>query len=859
MPDLPRVHLFRESGADRVAVVTIKPATSPGSYLIQVSRGPRRTKLALGGSFGPVPEALINERVSGVVGALRIEGFRASGLHACVAALKHKNAGVRARAALRLGWIREPEAVDALLAAAPKAVDDICCVVDALGVLGDARAIPIARAQAARKLLSRRRSGAEALRNLGDAEGLAEVKNRALERLPSGVRAKLEAINDESPTDASISALVSAVSVVPVKDRGLAIDTLYEIATPGAVAAVRAAIAECPFTEPHLWRYVKSVYKRASLRRDFATMGPIGHAIEVKGRTSTGTTAKVKSGYDGEEKKTRIFGRGTQQYMRRSSWRLLRKLARYAPRLYAHAAAEMIVPYAPSDRSTPSGRYGELAGCYVLVRVLYGGSDRFELDGRGMRFAFRSAKRTAPPAGVREEAFAELWDEEPRAYLRVLVGSKLEEVHRFAAPRIAGPFRAVLNAASAEEVIALVDAPYEPTVKLGVDELERRFDPTNPDFKLLWKLLASKVSAALELGQRWLRLTAPIWTSDVKQISAFLRVPEGATRAIAVELVTARVSTMSPEIRAALAGEIVAVLREAEATPGEHDAFARVARAALLDELAPMLDVSELLRFITAGSVAAKAVAGDLLARREGALDELGIERVIALAQNDVSAVRSAAHALIRGAVDRLKSDPSLLFMLVESEWSDTRTFAFDLLRGAIGVASLGLDGLIGLCDSNRVDVQDMGKELVATSLAARDASVPEGEVLARLAQHPHPNMRGFAMDLAERYLGQGAAELTKIERLVRAILFDLWPKKSLKHRAIDLLIRRGQAAEDEANVAAAILSDYVRTKGRADFERVMEGLVRIRIAFPEVLSAVKLAPAAAPAQKPTSQEAKAP
>lgn len=856
MPSLPSIHLYRESGADRVALVSIKPATQPGSYLVQVARGPKRSKLSSGGTFGPAPESMIAERYAGVVGALRNEGFRPSGAYACLAALRHKDAGVRARAAVRLGWMGEPDAVDALLAASPKAVDDVCSIVDALGVLRDARAIPIARAHAARKLLSRRRSGAEALRNLGDAEGLAEVKNRALERLPSSVRSKLEAIDEESPSAASVAALCDAVLAVPVKDRGLAIDTLYEIATPGAAAAAIDAIEKCAFEEAHLWRYVKSVYKRAALRRDLAALGRITHAIEVKGRKTAGTTAKVKSGYDGEEKKTKIFGRATQAYMRRSAWRFLRKLARYSPRLYARAAAEMLIHYTPADRSQPKGRYGELSGCYVLVRALYGGGDRFELHGRSMLFAFRSAKRTAPPPGVREEAFADLWDEEPSAYMRLLSAAKLEEVHHFAAPRVAGRHRAVLHAASAEDVIALLDAPYELTVKLGVEELERRFDPSKPDFDLLLKLLSSKVQAARDLGLKWLRLTAPLWMEDVSRIVAFLRAPDGPTRALAAEVVSERAPSMGAEIRRALTEAILAALRSPEATPGDHDAIGRVARAALLDDLAGLLDVAEILRMIVSGSAAAKAVAGDVLARRKGALDELGIERVIALAQNEVLAVRAAARSLIGGAIDTLRGDPSLIFLLVESEWQDTRSFAFDLLRSAIDIEALGIDGLFGLCDSNRVDVQDLGKELCSKILAEGRPGIAADEVLSRLAQHPHPNMRGFAMHLAERHLGAGADELRKVERLVRAILFDLWPRRSLKHRALDLLIKRGQTSEEEARTAAALLSDYVRTKGRDDFERVMEGLVRIQLSFPEVSSAVKLAP---PGGKSGAAEAKAP
>jgi hypothetical protein len=58
--------------------------------------------------------------------------------------------------------------------------------------LGDPAAIPAVREIASRKLLSRRRSGVEALYHLGDAEGLQTVHQRALNELPDDVRTAVE-------------------------------------------------------------------------------------------------------------------------------------------------------------------------------------------------------------------------------------------------------------------------------------------------------------------------------------------------------------------------------------------------------------------------------------------------------------------------------------------------------------------------------------------------------------------------------------------------------------------------------------------------------------------------------------------
>ena len=149
--------------------------------------------------------------------ALKGEGFLRSGLGVLLTALESKNKRQRALAAQRLGWMREPAAVEALLAAGLKASEEASTLVDALGELGDERAIAFCRTAASKKLLSRRRSGVEALRKLGDAAGLADAKNVALERLPQAVRAALAAREEGDASPANVAPLVDVVAKTPQK------------------------------------------------------------------------------------------------------------------------------------------------------------------------------------------------------------------------------------------------------------------------------------------------------------------------------------------------------------------------------------------------------------------------------------------------------------------------------------------------------------------------------------------------------------------------------------------------------------------------------------------------------------------
>ncbi|MCI0458037.1 MAG: hypothetical protein L0Z62_13820 [Gemmataceae bacterium] len=820
---------YNPDGPDHVAEVSAQQATDPDHFLVQVRRGPRLAKLRPPTFHGPYTSNQLEPQFAGVVQTLRAEGFWPSGLHAMLTALEDSDLRVRARAALRLGWRREREAVGPLLGLLTLAVDETCSLIDALGAIGDLAAIPAARQQAARMLLSRRRSGVEALRNLGDGHGLAEAQQRALDRLPALVRQRVEA-QPNGPLDLAAAGLAQEVLGLEPPQRGLALDTLYELATPLTVSATHEILKKIPFDQAHSWRYVRSAFKRSMLRHDPETFGLLSHLIEVRGQGSKGTFATVKSGYDGSQRQTRIFGKNTQDFMRRLSWRYLRNLARYRPDLYAHAAAEAIIHYTP-ERVPPGYTFNIGFGSnYVLHRVLLGGSTRFHLDGRSMRF---SPRKTKVPADQREQAFPELWDAQPRAYLRVLSAAQIAQAHVFAHREVIRSHQELIQSATPAELVGMLRAPYEPTVELALNELEWRFDPDHPDWGLMDELLADTRSLAQKVGLRWLRLTAKLWAGNPERIVSFLSSKQPQTRAVVLDMVRSRLGK-EPELRERLARLVLAALEKPEPAPGVHATLADTARDLLTAELQALLSVAQLTDWIARGSPVAKALAGHLLGLRPEAVRELGLERIVALAQHEIAAVRAAAHSLLQSARESFRSDPSVLFVLVESDWEDTRTAAFNLLRG-IDVAALGLDGLMGLLDSNRADVQEVGREMAQRHLG----ELPVAELVFRLVQHPHPGMRRFALELVVHHLPPGDEPLAKLKEFCRAALFDLWPQRKVKQGIVEFLRSRALEDEKQAAVVSAVLGDAVRVQGRADFETALEALVWIKMTYPDVPSTV--------------------
>ncbi|HEY3325079.1 MAG TPA: hypothetical protein VGP72_31790 [Planctomycetota bacterium] len=840
-----------------VAVISTEPAfRREDGFLIRLGRGLRAGQLSQGNTYGPYLETELAQRVAQLELQLRAEGYLPSGEHGLAEAFASGSAKQRARAAHRVGWRRERRIVPLLLSALPNAVDEVCPIIDALGRIGDPGCIAVVRPYAERKLLSRRRSGVEALRNLGDTEGVAQAQQRVLDELPDNVR-NVVAPMLAKPDSQGVQALVAALKVVDSKRKALTCDLLYELGLPVATEAVRATLAEFAFNRPFVWRYIKSLYKRAELRNDFAFWGELCHRIERQAGPSTSSKATVKSGYDGVSREVPIFSRRTQSYMRRAAWRYLRHLARYRPALYPMAAAEALIQYGDLDATQPTGKLGAFAGCYLLNRLLWGNSKRFKLRKRSLRFQLLNSKQAKAPEGVREEAYPELWDAEPRAYLRLLAAAKLAEVQEFAYRAICQRHAGLLGRIELAELTALLDSPYEPMVKTVLAELEKRFDPHRMDWDLPVRLARHQLEAAKALGLKILRLTAGQWLSDPARALTFLSVND-PQMASSVAAIAREALPALPDARRQLATAFFAALRASkkvavtEQLPKEGvtdadvlgssdglEAVAHVCRESLRDELLPLADTADLFQLVQSGSNSAKAVAVELLAAKPDAIERIGLHGLIALARHPVVAVRAAAATMMESAGAQWRQDPSALFALLDCEWADSRTVSEKILRRDIDFVNApeALDLTQGLLDSNYVDVQDFAKQLVLQNKDRFNLAA----LIFRLAEHPHVNMRGLAMELAVEHLPEGADALHRVEGVCRSALLDVWPQLKLKRRVIAFLRKRGVCDPEQAKACLLLLEELVATQGRADREDILDALVRIKLAQPEAQSEMSL------------------
>ncbi|MDB4930944.1 MAG: hypothetical protein JWM10_3428 [Myxococcaceae bacterium] len=832
------MRMFRPTGAERLVAITAEPvAGDAGRVSLRVQRFFKRGKLTGTEAYGPFAEDELDGRLRDLADDLAAEGFTRAGVRAMLDRLNSPSARRRALSALRLGWIGDRTAVDPLLDRAALEGTELSCVVEALGRLGDETAAPLARAEAARKLLSRRRAGAEAVRALGDAVGLAEVTQRAIERLPQSMRDAWSAVDATTLDEDAVVDLEAVFAHLDLKEQFLALDTLYEIGAPPAVALVRRVLgSHAEIHRPHRWRYTKSILRRATLREDGETFAVITRRVELLSRKPAATMAVVKSGLDGQSRQTRVFSKQTERHVRKAAWRYLERLGRYRPAKYTEVAAAVLAAYRPEDRELPKGNGDEWSRVFLYNRILRRFDGRLLFNPKTLRTSLFNPKSKLPVApSVRTESFPAVWDSYPRPLLHLLAHARVVEVQQFALRAVTTRHPELPRAATAAELVGMLTAVYPDTVELALEELDRRFDPAKPDWALLDVMMADERPVIREHAVALLTRCADRWTADIERIVRFVGSSDALLRSTAASLVLAALPAADPWFRRELAERVLAILQAPESIEGANDGFARVARDGLSEELNAILGLDEILAMIDTGSIAAKVAGGALLGSRPEAVELLGTERILGMAMSDIAAVRQAAHALIGASVAKLRGDPSVLFALTDCEWKDTRDFVFELLRGPVDVAVLGLDGIVGLCDSNRDDVQSFGREMALKHFD----SLETAELLHRLAEHPSPVIRRFAVDLAVAHLKDGFVALSRLEAFFRRALLDVRPERREKKLVVDFLRERGLRDERQAEVASRVLGEFVRTRAKVDFESALDALVRLKLRFPEVESVV--------------------
>lgn len=826
------VRLFHPTHtALRLAVVSVQPASS-GLVHVAVARGASRHALTDSRLYGPFAPSEGDAQQAHVVASLRTEGYVEAGTAALLSTLAVSTSPrARAHAAERLGWRRDPAAVAPLRARAEKPKDDISSVVVALGRIGDPAAVPEARAEAARKLLSRRRAGAEAVRLLGDDVGITEVVERARERL-----------REAEFVVGSAASMTKALGALPAAKAGPVIDALYDLGSEDAVAVVRAFLTEAPLGAPGLWRFAKSVLKRSMVRLDAETFALLVVRLERLARSAKGgTIATLKSGLDGESRPTRVLSQRTADWLRRAAWRHLMRVARYRQEAYTRHAAAILVAHRDDDDVPPRNGVPASGHLYALMRIVCGGGNRYVVD---RRRPIHRLKEGAPiHTDAREEAWPGLW-RAPAAVpdlRRILVHGRHQHAVAMAL-RIAPEHPEVVDDAATIELAALRRHP--PLQERATTQLRLRLRQRPLACEAICALAEAGTpdDGLVALVGEALQDTAHEWLHD-DAITASLLLGPPAVREVTARLVRAGARGLSVDARRRLVVRLVDAVDAPEPLSpegegdGRFDAVAEVIDV-FADDVAAVVSLERARRLLGLHAAGA-AVAAIVVSRLPDPVEALGVSEVLRLAAMPTSAHRGVVVAALVAAKAAFAARPGLVLELVEGEWDDVRAASLAALDPMVPVWSRvdapDVGAILAVCDSTWPEVIALGQRLARPVLLhGGDAAF---RLITSLAQHPHPAMRRFMVDVADGALGEalrpGVTPLLRLEPLFRAGLFDVRPSRPLRRRIVGLLVTRGLVDEAQAELAVSILKDVARSRTHALRDDALAGIAVLGSAWP--------------------------
>ncbi|WP_296948748.1 hypothetical protein [uncultured Massilia sp.] len=849
------------------------------------------------------------------------------------------------------------------------------CIAWAIGRCGD----PGARA-AMRELHARspsdavRRVARQAWLLLADAEERHDHAQALVAAWPATLRASWDAGDD---------AAMLAVAIGGAGWAGLAPDAwleqLDQVAQDPSMAArarplLLEALRRAPL-RPGIFRAVRHIYKMAEMRADATLFALLQRRFEATPHMGEWEVPHPHHYLFAREAahpdSTVAYGMRTRAYLLRRGWRTLRRLGMDGDPDFVPLALAVLADYDDRDAGKSyarRGRWVDRYGHWPLFNHLL--RERAGLSHSPSGLTWYGDAGSA--ADRRMEAFPEIWDRHPDALLALLLQSRCEGVHVFAARALAD------NAAwcaglDVDTLRALLRSPFEASARFAFAVARRRFEPGRPDaswlllfiqsplpdavqyaldciaqdpgayagatalvvamlasprqavrreamllcqaalalpgqpeaivaalldwlddsadldalpdavpaiaadlarvlelplrtaaaqapFTRLLHLLGHPLAAVRVLAGHWLLQAGAAAALPPAQLTALLRDPDAAVRALGVRLfgalpdhvlaqqldlvtgfacapdaavrgaiapVVARLGA-DPTLRAALLAPLFDALFRSETGDGMHaDLLAWVTGPLGQDPL--LADPDLLRRLLAARSKGAQMLGAALIARFAPAQFE--VADWAAFGRNPGIAVRRWAYAAFEADPDRARTRLEAALRLFDSKFDDTRAFAVDYFGRICTRADWTPLVLLTLCDHPDAAAQRFGRAMLTAHADAADMA----ELVLKLGQHPSPAMQLFVSAWLEDACGGDVARLRRLEPYFLAVLSQVHRGRAVKQRVQAFLRAQAMLSADIGAFVAQLFARQVVTMAIGDKAHYIDSLRAIQARHPQL------------------------
>ncbi|TQV88020.1 WGR domain-containing protein [Aliikangiella coralliicola] len=327
-------------------------------------------------------------------------------------------------------------------------------------------------------------------------QALGEVKNRLSNELQ-------QCIDTENEQEL-IERLMASLTNRNKHNIELLVD-IYTLAIkyPSCHVALSHVLKTVPFSKKNYFKAFRHIFKLAEFRSDAKVFGIITLRIEL-----------TPHGYWGKP-----FTQGSRVYLRRRSWRTLRKLGEADDNQYVEMAAGVLLSITDEHSKEPqeivrsewnwdtrqtevisTTYYDKFSHFLTLNHIIFQRSAQYSLT--ASRKLWCRVNET-PDTG-RVEAFPELWDKHPEQLLSLLLESRCSLVHQFAARALRDNDN-FCKTIGAESIGRLLGSVYQETAAFSLELAKSIFDPAHPDLALVIACLSSSYEPAREQGLQWVK------------------------------------------------------------------------------------------------------------------------------------------------------------------------------------------------------------------------------------------------------------------------------------------------------------------------------------------------------------------
>ena len=646
------------------------------------------------------------------------------------------------------------------------------------------------------------------------AAGDAEVISTAKASLPTTVQALLQ----NAPTADSVADLLPKCRT----DNDW-LDDLYLAAQSDEILHqwVCALSREMPLKAGYFVR-LRHWFKAAECIADGSVFGELCRRFQTEGAafwiSDWGGNVYLDGRLFKPEKELRkpnsklAFSNRTRGYLQKRGWRHMRRVSDHGGEDYVQLATGVLLALKPGDggeiRRVKQTRwqqidrrweqvtlsttvYPEFAGNPQFNQILYRNSVRLQPIESGRAWCWDGDERAATQ---REEAFPQLWDQQPDALLTLLKHARVEPVHDFALRAIKAN-RGYCEAISTSDLLLLLSSDFSITQQFALQLARKRWNPAEPDAALLKALLKSALPEARSQACSWLNESRAGLRDDLSLTALLITSIHEDVQSYATDWLKQNSYSIDQgqQLLARVFSELMSLRSDSGASEPEEgrDEFAWIQRSGdiflngLADSVAE-LDVLVLQDLLAHPLVENQALAGRLLAANKLSADQMPPDILEGLLRSDSAAVRASGVALFGRLPDEtLKQQLDLLVRFVTSEDTEVRAaartvvgrlasaerqVAVDLLQRLIPVffraeRAEGIhDDLLSLARNelspalNSVDINTVWRLVHAKSKAAQKLG---GELLLTGVRYDQVSVRQLAgfFDSAELRVRQWAQQ----------------------------------------------------------------------------------------------------